>query len=88
MVPRAQIKDEKAVQEFPGAFGTVVQASLCGCLWLMALLLTDQPDVTAGAIGNGRDRRAPTAHRRSLISDSIRACWRRCGHSCEAASVT
>jgi hypothetical protein len=88
MVPRAQIKDEKAVQEFPGAFGTVVQASLCGCLWLMALLPTDQPDVTAGPIGNGRDQRAPTAHHRSLTWGSIRACCRQCGHSCEAASVT
>jgi len=85
MMPRALIKDEKVYQEFPWRIRRSCSRGF-GCLWLMAPL-TDRPDVTAGSIGDGRDRRVPTAHHPSLIWGSIRARCRRCGHSCDVASV-
>ena len=37
-----------------------------GCIWLMALILTNRPDMAAGSISDGRNRRGPTTHHRSL----------------------
>jgi hypothetical protein len=87
MMPRALVKDEKTYRQFPLAHSAFLFTRVFGRLGLMAPRPTDRPDMMAGSIGDGRDLRAPTAHHRSLIWGSIRASCRRCGHSCEVASV-